>query len=445
MVMPHGCPLLTDGYADLQHLALVELLKCSTTVRQYSSFKFTFYYNLFRILASSPKSYWTVLFGPWGPTTGLILIIRTVQRVKLVEYFMSVKNHVDQISIAISSTRRDLHINGSDYQNGTHGGPPRAEQPRPVRSRIGGKLFPFRNILDVILKSKNCILNLTTFQTCDRKYDPKKLKIHISPKTNNLETNMAKIIKLFGFNMQMGLYSNQGTDYMGWLWAPTLIQSKLCFLSRHFAIPLLVSTEQIIISRPSHTLNHKYKIEVQDVYQRKSVNMLKIVNENFIQKEPLLSILKHKLKSYSFEESKIIDSGSDWNEPKANKCLGQTAPLVASSTYAGKYPPVVEVVKRAIRKIKNPKIFIDESMQIRYRTSINRSLDLIEAPSSSQPTEKRNISWDSPIPNMFTDWNMSTKGGITERVKGRNRELTRACRSIFPNKTVSPEKSQRKG
>ncbi|KAL7218632.1 hypothetical protein ACSBR2_011819 [Camellia fascicularis] len=51
--------------------------------------------------------------------------------------------------------------------------------------------------------------------------------------------------------------------------------------------------------------------------------------------------------------------GSDWNEPKANKCLGQTAPPVAGSTYAGKYPPAVEGVKRAIRKIKNPVILLD--------------------------------------------------------------------------------------
>ncbi|GMP83368.1 hypothetical protein CsSME_00037307 [Camellia sinensis var. sinensis] len=39
--------------------------------------------------------------GPVGPTTGLILIILAVQCVELVEYYISVKNHVDRILIAM--------------------------------------------------------------------------------------------------------------------------------------------------------------------------------------------------------------------------------------------------------------------------------------------------------------------------------------------------------
>ena len=41
------------------------------------------------------------VIGFVGATTGSVLIIRTVQCVKLVEYYMPLKNHVDQISIAM--------------------------------------------------------------------------------------------------------------------------------------------------------------------------------------------------------------------------------------------------------------------------------------------------------------------------------------------------------
>ena len=54
----------------------------------------------------------------------------------------------------------------------------------------------------------------------------------------------------------------------------------------------------------------------------------------------------------------LLTSGSDWNEPKANQCQGQTTP-VSGSTYPGQYPPAVAVVKRALSKIQNPVTLLD--------------------------------------------------------------------------------------
>lgn len=51
-------------------------------------------------------------------------------------------------------------------------------------------------------------------------------------------------------------------------------------------------------------------------------------------------------------------NGSDWNEPTANKCEEQTIPVLGS-TYPGQYPPAVDVVKRALSKIKNPVTLLD--------------------------------------------------------------------------------------
>ncbi|XP_058221420.1 protein trichome birefringence-like 41 [Rhododendron vialii] len=51
-------------------------------------------------------------------------------------------------------------------------------------------------------------------------------------------------------------------------------------------------------------------------------------------------------------------NGSDWNEPKANTCQGETTP-VQGSTYHGQYPPAVDVVKRALSKIENPVTLLD--------------------------------------------------------------------------------------
>ena len=42
-----------------------------------------------------------VQFGPWGPFFEPVLIIRIVKCVELIEYYMSVKNHVDRIAIAM--------------------------------------------------------------------------------------------------------------------------------------------------------------------------------------------------------------------------------------------------------------------------------------------------------------------------------------------------------
>ena len=47
------------------------------------------------------KLHLTVLFGPWERIIGLVLIILTVQCVELVEYSMSIKNHVHRISLTI--------------------------------------------------------------------------------------------------------------------------------------------------------------------------------------------------------------------------------------------------------------------------------------------------------------------------------------------------------
>ena len=40
-------------------------------------------------------------FGLWGLYFESVLIIRTVGYVELVEYYMSVKNHIDRISIVM--------------------------------------------------------------------------------------------------------------------------------------------------------------------------------------------------------------------------------------------------------------------------------------------------------------------------------------------------------
>ena len=54
-------------------------------------------------LVSSPLHGLDDVVGPVGPITGHVLIIRTIQFVELVEYFISVKNHVDQISVVTRS------------------------------------------------------------------------------------------------------------------------------------------------------------------------------------------------------------------------------------------------------------------------------------------------------------------------------------------------------
>ncbi|XP_052177834.1 protein trichome birefringence-like 41 [Diospyros lotus] len=51
-------------------------------------------------------------------------------------------------------------------------------------------------------------------------------------------------------------------------------------------------------------------------------------------------------------------NGSDWGEPNAKQCEGQTTP-VAGSTYPGQYPPAVAVVKRALTKIQIPVTLLD--------------------------------------------------------------------------------------
>ncbi|KAI8008623.1 Protein trichome birefringence-like 41 [Camellia lanceoleosa] len=51
-------------------------------------------------------------------------------------------------------------------------------------------------------------------------------------------------------------------------------------------------------------------------------------------------------------------NGSDWNEPNAKQCQGQTTPVLGS-IYPGQYPPAVAVVKRALSKIKKPVTLLD--------------------------------------------------------------------------------------
>ncbi|GFY99252.1 similar to TRICHOME BIREFRINGENCE-LIKE 41 [Actinidia rufa] len=51
-------------------------------------------------------------------------------------------------------------------------------------------------------------------------------------------------------------------------------------------------------------------------------------------------------------------NGSEWNQPEANKCRGQTTP-VPGSTYPGQFPPAVLVVKRALAKIRKPVTLLD--------------------------------------------------------------------------------------
>ncbi|XP_047337000.1 protein trichome birefringence-like 41 [Impatiens glandulifera] len=43
--------------------------------------------------------------------------------------------------------------------------------------------------------------------------------------------------------------------------------------------------------------------------------------------------------------------GAEWNEPHANKCVGQTIPIMGSK-YPGTYPPEMKIVKRALSRVK---------------------------------------------------------------------------------------------
>ncbi|GAB4849318.1 Protein trichome birefringence-like 41 [Ancistrocladus abbreviatus] len=54
-------------------------------------------------------------------------------------------------------------------------------------------------------------------------------------------------------------------------------------------------------------------------------------------------------------------NGSEWNEPRAKSCLGQTQPLL-SSTYPGGLPPAVAVLKRALSKITKPVTLLDVTL-----------------------------------------------------------------------------------
>lgn len=51
-------------------------------------------------------------------------------------------------------------------------------------------------------------------------------------------------------------------------------------------------------------------------------------------------------------------NGSDWDEPEAKTCLGQTQPLFGS-TYPGGPPPALAVLKRALSTVKKPVTLLD--------------------------------------------------------------------------------------
>lgn len=51
-------------------------------------------------------------------------------------------------------------------------------------------------------------------------------------------------------------------------------------------------------------------------------------------------------------------NGTDWKEPKAKSCLGQTQPLLGS-TYSSGLPPALAVLKRVLSTVKNPVTLLD--------------------------------------------------------------------------------------
>ncbi|KAF5959089.1 hypothetical protein HYC85_000298 [Camellia sinensis] len=104
------------------------------------------------------------------------------------------------------------------------------------------------------------------------------------------------------------------------------------------------------------SINSQITATTEQTISKPTTSNLTISNQQssrFQQLAISLAITKTSSRADQFNQD-----GTDWNEPKANKCTAQTA-TVAGSTYAGKYPPAGEVVKRAIRKIKNPVILLD--------------------------------------------------------------------------------------
>lgn len=51
-------------------------------------------------------------------------------------------------------------------------------------------------------------------------------------------------------------------------------------------------------------------------------------------------------------------NGSDWDEPKAKTCFGQTKPLLGS-TYPGGAPPALSVLKRVLSTVRKPVTLLD--------------------------------------------------------------------------------------